>query len=345
LPGIPILQVRGNGFVQYSEAMYSSKYSSVRSRSRMLHARKSAYSVGLSDGSRKRLTRAITIMAAACSAKWVKNHKGQMQYFRMAFLTVNLVKKVPTVQAKEMFTKFMTWIRDTKGVRADIWKLEFMVNEIPHFHVLLSDYVHYKECQYKWDEIQREYGVTADRAAEKRTYRTNSIEITHVGKVNDLAGYMIKELSKNLAAKKVALKAQIKEQFPDISDDELKAEVDKQATAMFKIDGKIWDCSLNIRGVPYFNVQLTNAHDKMLQQLAKQGRCRFDVGDFWSIIKLTDCSPPDILSEFENSNYRQHVGQIFGSELPPVPEVEPDAFMIEPDPEKEYTWSQLEMFL
>ena len=175
--GIDILQVRGNGFVHYQEAMFNSKYCKVLARGNMLKAKESAYGGDFSAGAKKRLQRAITILAAACTPRFVKNYKGEYQYFRMAFLTVNFASPVPVSQAKEMFALLMRWIREEKQVRADIWKLEYHVSQVAHFHVLMADYVHYAECQAKWDEIQKKYGVTVNQALERGTYRTTDHKV------------------------------------------------------------------------------------------------------------------------------------------------------------------------
>lgn len=344
--GIDILQVRGNGFVHYQEAMFNSKYCKVLARGNMMRAKETAYSGDFSAGAKKRLQRAVTIMAAACSPRFVKNHKGQYQYFRMAFLTLTFAAPVSVPNAKDMFNSFMRWIREEKKVRADIWKLEYNVKEVAHFHVLLADYVFYKECQNKWDEIQRKYGVTYAHAQARGTFKTNTVRIEHVGKVHDLAAYMMKELAKDINAKKVAIKARLQQEQPGISADELKKQVDAHMKAALKADGKVWDCSQNIRGVRYFSIQMTTAHQTQLEDLEKDGTAKVYRDDFFSIIKLNDTSPPtSLLTLPELSLYTQHVNQVFGIEAAPVEEIKPEQLTTMPVVESEIlqVWTPIQM--
>lgn len=345
--GIDILQVRGNGFVHYQEAMFNSKYCKVLARGNMLQAKKQAYGGDFSPGAKKRLQRAVTVLAAACTPRFVKNYKGEYQYFRMAFLTLTFAGKVDTPQAKEVFSLFMRWIREEKGVRADIWKMEFHVSDVAHFHVLLSDYVHYKECQNKWDDLQRRYGISIDHAHTRGTYRTNTVHITHVGKVHDLASYMMKELSKDLQAKRVALETKIKNENPGIDPADLKKRVEDHIKKMVKADGKVWDCSQNVRGVRYFSVMMTTSHQTMLEKWEADGTAKVYRDDFFSIIKLSDTSPPEsLLSLPEFNNYRAHVSQIFGTEQPTVEEIKPEQLSHLPEVEEServQTWTPIQM--
>jgi len=358
LASTDILQVRGNGFIRYREAykepgqqsygrfrMEMDALKAAKAAERMKNARLSAYKVGLSDGSRKRLQRAITIMAAACTPRWIENHKKQLQYFRMGFLTLTFPAPIDINPAKEIFFEFMRWVRERQGIRADIWKMEFQASDIPHFHVLLSDYLHKDQAQARWDDLLRENGVSTEYADKNNTYRTNSLDIKAVGKVKDLAAYMVKELSKDLSAKKVTIEAKIRAENPDINPEDLKQQVHAEVMEMIKVNGKVWDCSMNLRGVRYFSVVMSAAHVEQLHRLEAEGRCRCMNDDFFSIIKLTDSSPPDLLSEIENNLYSQHVRAIFNKEQPPVIEIEECDFELQPDPEIKYTWQQLKMFI
>lgn len=345
MSGIPILQVRGSGFVQYTESMYTGSYINSRlARNRMNKARRSAYTKGLSPGARKRLTRAITIMAAACIPRWVKNYKDEWQYFRMSFITVNLVQKVPVSEAKELFSKFMRWLREEKGSRADIWKMEFFQSGTPHFHILCSDYINYQELQDKWDRIQKEAGLLDEYAQANLKFKTNSITIEQVSKVKDLASYMIKELTKDLDAKRLSIRKEIQTNNPDISNEELEAETDKKVEALIKVDGKVWDCSMNLRGVPYYSIAMSNEIEDKILRLVELKRCFIKRDDFFAIINLTDTSPPDLLSEKQREEFNIHVGQIF-NEPCEAAEILAEAVSLSADPVKVYTWQQMQLML
>jgi len=120
--------------------------------------------------------------------------------------------------------------------------------------------------------------------------------------------------------------------------------VDKEMQAAMKADGKVWDCSQNVRGVKYFSVVMTNSHQQQLEHLESTGQADVYRDDFFSIIKLSDTSPPSLLAEPEFKLYREHIDQIFRDPAP-VEEILPEYLATMPEVEEEIiqVWTPIQM--
>ena len=157
---------------------------------------------------------------------------------------------------------------------------------------------------------------------------------------------MIKELTKDINAKRLAVKAKLEHDNPGMDPAEIKKQVDAHMKAMLKADGKVWDCSQNVRGVKYFAVEMTAAHRMQIETLEDNGTADVYRDDFFSIIKLSDTSPPtSLLSIPELARYTSHVKQIFGKEDSPVEEIKPEQLAKMPviEPLITQTWTPIQM--
>jgi hypothetical protein len=281
---IPILQIRGSSALIYDEYIFTSKYSTKhRLRSRMKQARREQYSGRMTAGTRKRLARAVTLMAQACKARWITNEvTGQLQYHKLSFITLT-VSSPENLSAQDgynlLLADFLQWMRRVKGVNTYLWKAELQKRGQLHYHITTPSWIHYREIRDKWNELQLNAGLLKDYAAQYGHTDPNSTDVHETRHVKDIARYLVKELAKSMQ--------------------------NEQATR-----GKIWDCSDNLAGVAYFSVPLTRHHERRMDELRKSGECKMVTGERWTIIDFNDTGPPELLEDPERHAMDKYLDEI-----------------------------------
>lgn len=303
---IPIMQVRGSSAIIYDEYLFSSKYGKNRLRRNMKNNRRTRYSGKMTDGCRKRLARAATLMSQACKSRWITNPvTGRLQLHKFSFITLT-VSCPRNITAKEgyklLLADFLQWMRRSKGVTTYIWKAELQKRGQLHYHITTPSFIHYREIRDKWNDLQLRAGLLKEFADHNGHTDPNSTDVHEVRQVRDMARYLVKELAKSM----------------------------QNETAT---QGKIWDCSDNLAGVSYFAVPLSGTHEKRLTKLIDAGRVRMFGGDRWTIIEFTDTGPPNLLEKHERDAMDKYLDEILNGkpepeelpfiDIPAAPAVDP----------------------
>lgn len=276
---IPILQVRGNSALVYDEYIFQRRYATRHKlRSRMKQARRGQYSGKMTAGTRKRLARSATLLAQASKARWITNPvTNELQYHKLSFITLT-VTQGENISAQDghrlLLADFLQWMRRKKGVTTYIWKAELQKRGQLHYHITTPTFIHYKEIRDKWNELQMNAGMLKDWAAEHGHTDPNSTDVHEVRHVKDLARYIIKELAKSMQ--------------------------NEQATR-----GKIWDCSDNLAGVPYYSVAMCSHHERRIDELRAAGLLKIHSGERFTIIDLKDTGPPGCFSDYILLDYER----------------------------------------
>lgn len=152
---------------------------------------------GFSRASATRLRNALE--ALIYTAKWkslyIKSTKSYFRY-KINFITLTLPsKQIHSDQEiqREVFSKFMeAWAKRRPGLLY-VWKAECQDNGNVHFHVTSNAFYHYEKLRRDWNKAINKLGYV-DRSGLDSP---NSTDVHAVSKVKNLAGYMIKYLSKS----------------------------------------------------------------------------------------------------------------------------------------------------
>lgn len=313
---------------------------------------KRQYSGGMSDGAKKRLARAITVMSQAIKPGWVTNPAtGKMFYHQFSFitLTVSSPKNITARQGYDLLlAPMLDWLRKTKNVKTYIWKAELQKRGQLHYHITSPALIHYKEIRDKWNYLQREAGLLDEYAQEHGHYDAPSTDIAETRQVRNIDRYLIKELSKSLSAIQVAAIKEAREKVKagGLTAQEAQEEIQRIAAEKIRTVGKIWDCSTDLSGVNYFATYLTQNHESMIDCWIEQGVARKKIGDFHYIIYCDNVDPPDLLNLKEFTSFNNYLSRIIDNnpeqiEFVPAECVQPELVNIE----QSYTWEQLKIAL
>lgn len=302
----------------YDEPVYSRERPKSELRAQNLREKRiQRYAGKITEGSKKRLTKAITLLVQSAKHQWIENPiTKQMHYHKLSFITLTVSTTEQNLSAKEAYDKlfkhFLQWLRRTKKVTTYVWKAELQKRGQIHYHITLPDWIHWQEIRDKWNNLQRSAGITDAFYNDHGHYDPNSTDIHAVRGIDKLASYLVKYMTKG--------------------------ESDESHT-----EGKVWDCSDNLKKGRYFTVEMTNERREVIKAELNAQRAKQRVGDRFAIVIFHAKEAKDILTESEKKLYTEHMrcireGLPEPERIPlPIPEhlKPPDLFKIPSVPRKQ----------
>lgn len=302
---IPVMQLRHNSIVVYHEPLQRRSSLNNKRKWENKYLYKQAYSGKVTQGVRKRLTKAINLMLMTVKPKYIFNDIGNYwQYHKLSFITLKITaaRNISVHEAYEScFCYFLDWFTRTatKNPRPlYTWKAELQKDGQVHYHITTPEWINCQALRRKWNEILRKAGFLEDYVKEHGHYNANATDIHQVNDVKNLSAYMIKALTDSIAAAEKIKKTRQGKQEQHIG-----AEMAKEIQNEESTDGKIWGCSELLQNAKYAVLVLSDRHHDFIKKMEAIGKIKsfYDEGGFWGVHHFTDCSPPDILNKTENS--------------------------------------------
>lgn len=285
------LQIRSHSIISYKRFTgYTFRTDSQRQSADLLKERKT-YSGKMCPGSKKRLIKAIENLVSTTNEKrtFILNPlTGKQMPFQLAFTTLTIHNPDRNVSQKEAYKNllapFLQWLRRSHNTYLYIWKAELQERGQLHYHLLLGNYVPHTEIRRKWNDLQKRGGYLDAYYNEKGHFDAPSTEIKNTIEREDIAGYLIKEISKSLQ------------------------NVDT-------VGGKVWDCSMNLKEIGYYEVN-ADKYAGVLQHLTNAGNMRVAFeGDSCRVYKMNDYKPANMLDRIDSYLYKDHLEFIKSTEL------------------------------
>jgi hypothetical protein len=221
----------------------------------------------ITDGSQKRLTRAIENLLQIATPKPLQ-HKGRTYMFKINFVTLTLYsfgRRVPGKEAHQnCLEPLLRWLR-SKGMTAYVWKAELQSKRADchqlHYHLTTDVYIDKYELRDKWNELQKKAGYLEYYKEKYGHYNPNSTDVHATHNKKNLVGYLKKAIVRYSDKKKYQ---HLRQQYL-IRGELAKADQNKET-----IEGKVWDCSQNIK-VSYFEIEGYSNITQTLAQAVKDG--------------------------------------------------------------------------
>ena len=278
----------------------------------------------MTQGTRKRLAKAVTIMSQAIKPKWIANPvDGRTMFHRFSFITLTVAnaKNITGREAYDkLFNHFLDWLTRTafdhrtklQGCKTYIWKAELQKRGQIHYHITTPAFLHYKDIRKKWNELQRKAGLLDEYAKEHKHFDPNSTDIHNTQNVKHADRYILKELGKTISALQLEAAWEVKEKVktgelePELAEEQIKAIYEQKICTV----GKIWGCSEDLAGIGYFTLDLTRSHENIIDQWIAEGKARKVVDDYFAIVYCDNVDPPDILSSLERSGFRNYLEHV-----------------------------------
>lgn len=238
---LPKIQLRGNSILMYWEPQYTN----ARSKQNCLKLSKNfketkTYSGQLKTHTAKRLVKAISLLIQSTQRQRIFNPISQKkQYHHLSFITLTVPDAEPILTLKDAYSKllkpFLTYLRDTEKVYSYIWKAERQKRGQIHYHITTPSWIHHQLVRNKWNYLLQIHNLYKNFISETGKNTPPSTQIKAVWKIRDLQAYLSKEFRKSI-------------------------QNDHQC------QGKIWDCSNNLKGKQYFTVYYEKQHEKLLHK-------------------------------------------------------------------------------
>jgi hypothetical protein len=247
--------------------------------------RKKTYSGKMTVGAKKRLIRSIENLVSTAKRNWIENPAtGGLLPFNLGFTTLTIHNPSRMIDDgretyHNLLSPFLQWLRRTQGVNLYIWKAELQERGMIHYHLLLGSFVHMDKIRAKWNKLQRKHGYLDDYFAVHGHYNAPSTEIKNALENEDIAGYLIKEISK-------------KRQNEDT------------------INAKVWDCSDNLKEMAYFELD-TDKYQGAIAWLLMSSKLQIKYSDkACTVYESKDFYLPDMMSAYDRNLYDKRIDHI-----------------------------------
>lgn len=223
-----------------------------------------AYSGEMKTSTQKRIRKALDIFLQISPTTRIYNPIAQKHHtFRLAFITLTVSSK--TIQDHKfcynnLLKPFIEWLRKTKKVESYIWKAELQERLQIHYHITINCFVDMNEIREKWNYLQRKNRLI------KNADNPPSTEIKSVKKIKSIEHYLAKYIAKDSYDNKPINKSNdVKEVLTDESIAGTMLSCYPVTTFNdYSINGKVWDCSINLKSNKYFTIDVEESISKML---------------------------------------------------------------------------------
>ena len=219
---IPIIKIEPNGITITNEIYRDdNKGNNYRTTTaQFFNDNKPEYNK-FSEGARRRLKRAFNLLLAISpEQRFYDILQDKTVKFRINFITLTLSAKQNNYSdytiKQQLLNHFLTDLRRKKGLTSYIWKAEPQKNNNIHFHITTNQYFNYQFIRDTWNNTQKKLGFINLFNEKHHHINPNSTDIHSVQNIKNSGAYIAKYISK-------------------INEDSR------------RINGKIWDCSTNLK--------------------------------------------------------------------------------------------------
>lgn len=195
------LYIRPNYIVSLPEYDTKPNYNSSAFEANKKNLKDNKHKGKVSAKSMKEIKNAVNWLIASAKYKRVY-HKPtkKMYYFKVNFITLTLPDTYETITDKifkeELLNPVLTLLRQRYGLNNYVWKMELQENGKLHAHLTTDSFIHWSDLRRVWNRRLIKCGYMH---RFKDTYGhsdPNSTDVHAVHKVNDVAAYIAKYLSK-----------------------------------------------------------------------------------------------------------------------------------------------------
>ena len=286
----PYLQVRSNMGIVYTKYL-GSRRASLFDRQKELQQHQvhnfqlnKAYSGSLSAGAVKRIRRAVELLVESTPRRIVFNPIVQHNvHHKLSFITLT----IPTATdlklrdvTKKVLEPMIRHLRQVHGMKSYVWKAELQQRGQIHYHLTSDVFIHYQHLRNKWNQLLARAGYMSEYVAKEGHNNANSTDIHSVKNIRDLASYLVKYFTKQ-------------EQNP------------------VAMDGKIWDCSKNLKEASYFETELTQDVEIDILHQQQQQQLKVVPKESFTLIKTNGFKFIRILPIESRRAYQQHLRDIY----------------------------------
>lgn len=287
---IPIVQIRRNLLVAYEVTDHYRKTTqqSIKFQTNVSQLVKTEKYIGkLTDGARKRLSKAIQLLQMCAKTQEVYNETtGKYQSHRLSFITLTMPPSELAGDSKYthkyLLQPMLRVMRRRYGMKMYVWKTELQNNGSIHYHITSDCFIPFARLREEWNKIL-DNAQMLDYFIEKYQHKNpNSVDVRKVKSEKDLERYLLKYI--------------------------MKAEDEKP-----NISSKVWDCSKNLKAGKFFSTPADHTIFAQIQEAEKAGKCQTVTKDFCTLYIFTHSNLHYYFSQSTQRLYYEHINHIRNS--------------------------------
>lgn len=259
---VPVIQFRNASVLVYNQSVMARsrnrnvlqrigkkllESSSFRDNVEKLQKREK-YTGDMTKGSRKRLSKAVSLLVTSTPKRWVYNKvTEQYNQFHLSFTTLTIPESEMSKDAKKchknLLEPMLRILRRKYGMRSYVWKCELQENGSIHYHLTSDVFLHHKLLRDEWNGLLLAKGYLKRFISKYGHSNPNSTDIHSTRDIRNMEAYIIKYVSKSMKDGK-------------------------------RINAKVWDCSMNLKVGKFFTAEIDSELRKALDEAIKDGECQ-----------------------------------------------------------------------
>jgi hypothetical protein len=308
----PRLQFRNSTIIKYNQPEFDKNCKkSINLNTFSESNNNNAYSGTTTIATQKRIRRSIDILLQLSPTQIIynpiikKHHK-----FKINFMTLTISSRViieHKLAYKHLLRPFLQWLDKTKKIDTYLWKAELQKRMQIHYHITTNVFIPMTEIREKWNYLQRKLGLINNEDNPPST------EIKSVKNINNIEHYLAKYIAKDDSESKE--KNRSNDLIELVNNEALLGNMLSCHTITtfndYSIDGKVWDCSKNIKSNNYYTVDENetitsileaNCIDNYVAKLIITPNC--------SIIKMKENYITKVLSKEYINDYNNYISSV-----------------------------------
>jgi len=249
------------------------------------------YTGKLTESAKSNLRFAINLLVEQAKWKEVQNPTTKRFYrFKINFITLTLSGKQRSVSDRTIKSKmlfpFIRNMRNVYGLRSYVWRAERQKNGNIHFHLTTDTYIPYDAIRDAWNFQQAKFHFIDEFNSRHNSEFPNSTDVHSVQSIKNLASYLVKYMSKNEAS-------------------------------LDTIEGKVWDCSKNLKTKERVVFEMSEQDFSMLSNIERKLPDRLKSNDFCSVLPLSRKEMSTLLPGAYWKKYNDWLQSVYDAAAPP----------------------------
>jgi len=260
---IPFFQIRP-GCILFYDMCYSNFTGSYHKRecSSGTVDTNEKYTGKMNSKSRSKLRFAINLLVAQARWKQVENPSTSKLYkFKINFITLTLSASQLSVTDKtiksQMLEPWLRIMRKNYDLRSYVWRAERQKNGNLHFHITTDTYINYNVIRDVWNDQQSKFHFIRHFQNRNNSIYPNSTDVHSVNNIKNLASYLVKYMVKD-------------------------------EKGLESIEGKVWDCSKNLKLKDRVAFEMTLADHQLFNSLIDKFPSQYKHSENCSFLSLSD---------------------------------------------------------
>lgn len=258
------------------------------------------------------MKRCISNLIASAEWKEVLNQSTNTWYkFKVNFVTLTLPADQKDISDKQIKKEVLdVWLKSVKRTMklgSYFWRAERQKNGNVHFHFVTDTYLPWDKLRQSWNERLERLGFITEFEKKHGHRNPNSTDVHSVQQVANLTNYLIKYCTKDYVTEKdIQLITQMRFKTGSKPHKRALKRLEEILNLSDKpLDGKIWDCSKNLKEAKRCELMLETEALTIWNEERETKAHSLKDADRWSSIVYTpyefDCMLRGVLKDSYNA--------------------------------------------